>query len=210
MTLNSPRFELSVEPGKDFSSSGISVASKEEIRILGEDIRYLKLTVNKMQLKGEETGQYWFIFALLLPQIMFIGFWLYRKRMEKIYGDLPRLLFETAGREASRRLKKAQTLLEQGNTKDYYSEISKALIGYLEHKLRIDKAKFIMDEALMQLKEKGIDEKTINSLKSCIEKVEYVRYAPGSDTITARKELLDSAMVVIKKIEENFTKRAKQ
>ena len=127
--------------------------------------------------------------------------------MEKIYGDMPRLLFETAGREATRRLKKARTLLEQGNTESYHAEILRALMLYLEHKLRTSKAKFVMEEAVVHLRQNGVNEEVIQSLKICMERTEFVRYAPGSDTMDARKEVLDNATNAINGIEQSFGKR---
>jgi hypothetical protein len=203
----SPRFEFSIEPGKDFSSSGINIATKEDVRILGEDIRFLKLSIGNLQRTDETGSSAWFFSGLIFPPLAFVGAWFYRKRMEKIYGDMPRLLFETAKREASRRLKKARTLLEQGNTEDYHAEILKALTEYLEHKLRVPKADFVMDEAMAQLQQSGVKEEVLRSLKTCMERAEYVRYAPGSDTTEARKELIDVAAHAINGIEQMFGKR---
>ncbi len=209
VTQRSPRFEFSIEPGKDFSSSGMSIAAKEDVRILGEDIRFLKLSIGTLQRTDETASSGWFVLGLVLPPFVFIGAWFYRKRMEKIYGDMPRLLFETAGREASRRLKKARTLLAQGNTESYHAEILKALTEYLEHKLRTPKADFVMDEAMAQLQQRGVKEEVIRSLKMCMERAEYIRYAPASDTTEARKELLDITASVINGIEQTFGKRGK-
>jgi RNA-binding protein YhbY len=149
------------------------------------------------------------MFGIVLPPLAFAGAWFYRRRMEKIYGDMPRLLFETAGREASRRLKKARALLEQGNTESYHAEILRALLVYLEHKLRTPKSKFVMEEAVAQLRQNGIREEVIQSLTTCMERAEFVRYAPGSDTTDARKELLDIAASAINGIEQSFGRRGK-
>jgi BatD DUF11 like domain len=209
ITLRSSKFEFSIAPGKDFSSSGISVAAKEDVRMLGEDIRFLKLSIGHWQRADEMKSSWWFTFALILPPMLFAGAWFYRKRMEKIYGDMPRLLFETAGREASRRLKKARALLEQGNTEQYHAEILRALLVYLEHKLRIPKSKFVLEEAVGTLRQNGIHEEVIQSLKTCMERAEFVRYAPGSDTTDARKELLDIAASAINRMEQSYGKRGK-
>jgi RNA-binding protein YhbY len=207
ITLRSSKFEFSIAPGKDFSSSGISLAAKEDVRMLGEDIRFLKLSLGHLQSADEIKSSQWFMFGIILPPLVFAGAWLYRKRMEKIYGDMPRLLFETAGREASQRLKKARALLEQGNTESYHAEILRALMVYLEHKLRTPKAKFVMEEAVVQLRHHGVHEDVIQSLKTCMERAEFIRYAPGSDTTDARKELLDIAASAINSIEQSFGKR---
>jgi RNA-binding protein YhbY len=207
VTLRSPKFEFSIAPGKDFLSSGISLAAKEDVRMLGEDIRFLKLSIGRLQSADEIKSSWWFVFGIILPPFAFVGAWVYRKRMEKIYGDMPRLLFETAGREATRCLKRARALLEQGNTESYHAEILRALMVYLEHKLRTPKAKFVMEEAVVHLRQNGVNEEVIQSLKICMERAEFVRYAPGSDTMDARKELLDNASNAINGIEQSFGKR---
>jgi hypothetical protein len=206
-TLRSPKFEFSIASGKDFSSSGISLTAKEDVRMLGEDIRFLKLSPGRLQNADEGKSSWLFVFGMILPPVAFAGAWFYRKRMEKIYGDMPRLLFETAGREASRRLKKARALLEQGNTESYHAEILRALLVYLEHKLRTPKSKFAMEEAVLQLRQNGVNEDVLQSLKTCMERAEFVRYAPASDTTDARKELLDIAASAINSIEQSFGRR---
>jgi len=207
IALHSPRFEFSIEPGKEYSGSSVSSASKEDVRMLGEDIRFLKLSIGTLQQNNGTGSSGWFIVGMVLPSSIFAAAWFFRKRMEKIYGDMPRLLFETAGREASRRLKKARALLEQGNTESYHAEILKALTEYLEHKLRTAKADFVMDTAVTQLQQRGVKEEVIQSLKMCMERAEFVRFAPSSDTTQTRKELLDVAAGAINGIEQTFSKR---
>jgi len=204
----SPRFEFTITPGKDFSGSGISLSAKEDVRILGEDIRFLKLSIGTLQRKDEVDSTAWFLLGVVLPPLFFFGAWFYRKRMEKIYRDMPRLLFETAGREAARRLKKARALLAQGDTESYHAELLKALTEYLEHKLKTPKALFLMDEALVQLQQRGVEKTVIQALKTCMERAEFARYAPAADTTEARKELLDVASSAISGIEQTYGKRS--
>jgi RNA-binding protein YhbY len=207
VTLRSQQFEFSIEPGKEYSGSSVSSVSKEDVRMLGEDIRFLKLSIGTLQQKSEAGSSEWIIFGMVLPPLICAAAWFFRKRMEKIYGDMPRLLFETAGREATRRLKKARALLEQGNTESYHAEILKALTEYLEHKLRTAKADFVMDTAVAQLQQRGVKEEVIQSLKNCMERAEFVRFAPSSDTTETRKELLDIAAGAINGIEQTLNKR---
>ena len=211
VTYRSPRFEFTILPGKDFSTSGFSVAAKEDVRLLGEDIRFLKLTPGDVQNIAESSStSNGFIFGIVIPPLLFIGAWLYRRRMEKVYGDMPRLLFEKAGREASRRLKTARALLEEGNTERFYAEVHRALVDYLEHKLQISKAEFTMEDAVNQMKQRSISEEAIVRMKECVERAEFARYAPAADTTAARKEILNAATEAINGIEQNFGKPNRQ
>lgn len=209
ITIRSPRFEFTIEPGKEFSGNGVSSISKEDVHLLGQDIRFLKLSLGTLEQNNESNFSGWFVIGMIVPPLAFMGAWVFRKRMEKIYGDMPKLLFETAGREASRRLKKAHMLLEQGDTESYHAEILKALTEYLEHKLRTSKAHFVMETAMNQLRKRGVQEEVIVSLKNCMERAQFARYAPGSDTTEARKELIDVASSAINGIEQNFGRRGK-
>jgi hypothetical protein len=211
VSLRSPRFEFTIEPGKDFSSVGSSnLTDKEDVRILGEDIRYIKLSLGSLQHAGDAEFHFWFLIGLLLPPIGFVGAWVYRKRMEKIYGDMPKLLFETAGREVNKRLKKARVLLQQGNPQSYNEEVLKALSEYLEHKLRTPKAHFSLERALVQLQEHNVTAGVREKLQFCMERAEFARYAPGADTAEARKGLIDAAAEAIQGIESTFRKRSKE
>lgn len=210
VTLRSSRFEFTIEPGKDFSSSSVNLAMKEDVRILGEDIRFLKLSIGGLQRVDETGGSGWFWLCILFPPLVFIGAWAYRKRLERVYGDMPRLLFETAGREASKRLKKARQILAQGNTENYNAEILKALTEYLEHKLRTSKANFSTEQAIEELTHHNVSNEILQKLKTCVERAEFARYAPGSDTMVARKELLEVAAEVINGVESTFGKRRKR
>jgi len=207
VTQRSQKFDLTILPGKEFAGSA-SAASKEDIRLLGEDIRFMKLTSEEFRRPDESPfTKGWFLVGLILPPIVFVGALLYRKRMEKIYGDMPRLLFQRAGREATQRLRQASILLAQGNTESYHGEISRALLDYLEHKLQIPKASMSTDEAIQRLQQRGVPQDVIQQLRTCIERAEFARFAPATDTQTARRDLLDTARQAINGIEESLNGR---
>ncbi|HLF19294.1 MAG TPA: BatD family protein, partial [Bacteroidota bacterium] len=204
----SPKFELNISPGKDFLSSGAALA-KEDVRILGEDIRFLKLSPGDLRRIDEPSANSsWFYAGMLLPPLMFVGALVYRKRMEKIYGNMPRLLFQRAGHEATKRLRQASRLLAEGNAESYHSEISKALMDYLEHKLQISKASLSADEAIARLQKRGVSAEVVQHMRHCMERAEFARFAPGADSRTARKDLLDAAKGVINSVEESLNGKA--
>lgn len=207
VTLRSPKFEFNIMPGKDFASGGASIASKSDVRLLGEDIRFLKLSSGEFQRIGETPlANGWFYAGLGLPPLAFLGALVYRKRMERISGDLPGLRFQKAGREASKRLKLAKKILAQGDTESYHAEVSRALLGYLEDKLRLPKSSLTIDQAVADLTSRGVPQETIDQLKSCVERAEFARFAPSADSKEARREILDAAAEAIGGIERSFSR----
>ena len=207
--MSSPQFDISIVPGKGIGGEGGAIASKEDIKLLGEDIRFLKLSPGELQrLTETPLSNSTFYLVTFLPPLAFVGAFVYRKRMKAIYGDMPRFRFQQAGKEATRRLKQAKQLFAQGNTESYHAEISKALLGYLEDKLHIEKSSFTIEEAVGRLQQGGVEEQTIAHLRSTIERAEFARFAPAADTSVARKELLDAASATINAIEKLFTLRS--
>jgi hypothetical protein len=207
-TLHSPRFEFNVIPGKDMSG-GSAIASKSSIQLLGEDIRFLKLSVGELHNTDESllSGNL-LLASLIFPPLFFVAAFGYRKRQEKLSGKVDLLRSAKAGREASKRFKLARKLLSQGNTESYHAEVSKATFSYLEDKLHISKASLTMDEAARLLEQQGVSMDTIQSLRACIERAEFARFAPASDTREARAEILDAATAVINNLEKSLRKKA--
>ncbi|HTY35814.1 MAG TPA: BatD family protein [Bacteroidota bacterium] len=206
--LRSPKFDFTVTQGKDVSG-GASIASKSDIKLLGEDIRFLKLTMGELQPVGESLLlNNWVIALFALPPVAFLGAFGYRKRQDKRSGKVDQLRFAKAGREAAKRLKLARKLLSQGNTESYHAEISKALMAYLEDKLHLEKAALTIDQAASLLEQHHVPQDTIQTLRSCIDRAEFARFAPSSDTKEARTELLDAAAGIINSVERTYSKKA--
>jgi hypothetical protein len=101
-------------------------------------------------------------------------------------------------------LKLAKKLLSQGNTESYHAEISKALMTYLEDKLGIPTASMSVDDASTLLEQRGVPAETIGLLKLCMDRAEFARFAPATDTREARTELLDSTAGAIDMIEKSI------
>ena len=207
-TLRSQRFDFTVLQGKDVSG-GAAIASKSDIRLLGEDIRFLKLTLGELHQIGESPfSGVWLVIVLVFPPLAFLGAFVYRKREEELSGKKDLLRFAKAGREAAKRLKQAKKLFSQGNTESYHAEISKALMSYLEDKLHIQKASLTIDEAAALLEQHGVSSETVQTLRSCIDRAEFARFAPASDTQEARAELLDAAASIINNVERSFGRKS--
>ena len=205
VSFSSPRFEFSITPGKDISGSTVSGLSKEDVRLLGEDIRFLKLSPGDVQPIGrgpyESLG---FLLALVLPPMVFVGAFAYRKRQERITGNLSSWKSRKAGKEAAKRLKMAKRILASGNTESYHAEISKALFAYLSDKLKIPQGSLSVDGTLGELARRKVPTETMALVKATIERAEFARFAPGSDTKTARQDLLDKAAEAIDNLEESI------
>ena len=183
VVLPSPEFTIHVEKGDpgDANAHVYTPQNKEELKVLGDDIRYIK--TNKPEFKSTEDhffGSGWFYTALLFPVIGFIGFIFIRRRNKELNSDLVAVKERKATKLARKRLTVAEQNLKVANKEQFYIEISQALYGYVSDKLNISFANLTKENIGNALKQKGAQDVTIQDLISTIDTCEYARYAPNA------------------------------
>ena len=204
VTLKSQPFTIDIKPGDKLASS--EVVGKEDIKQLGEDIRFIKTNYDDIEKKENyvfnSTG---FLIASILPLLMSVGFIGWKRRYDKLHGNVVLLRYQKAQKVAKNRLKLAKKLMDTQNYKEYYTELSSALFGYLEDKLHIPKSEFTIERASDELRSKNISEDLITELKTSAEKCEFVRFAPGAEKSGAKKDMYDEIAEVIINLEKNIS-----
>lgn len=197
VTLNTNSFAIEVLKGD--GASDYAGITKEDIKILGDDIRYIKTELGSIDKKEKPilfSNSFWF--AVGFPFLALLGLIAWKKRDDRITGNVQLRRYQQAQKMARSRLKTAKGLMTEKQHIAFYSEISRALFGYLEDKLHISKSEFSLDLALQQLQNENVNQKILDNLKNCAEKCEYVRFAPKEDGIQAMNQIYnDSANVII-------------
>ena len=92
--------------------------------------------------------------------------------------------------------------MTENNHTAFYTEISKALFGYLEDKLHIPKSEFSLDFALGELQKENANRDILTGLKNCAEKCEYIRFAPEENGIKTMNQIYNESANVIIEIEK--------
>ncbi len=183
ITLPSPEFNIHVDKGKD-SDGGANVfnpRSKEDVKVLGNDIRYIK--TNAIQLTPKENyffGSGLFFIGLILPILLFVLFiFLIRKRREE-NKDVVAVKSRKATKMAKKQLLLAEKHLKSNNKEQFYVEIFKALYGYVSNKLNIPTANLNKETITDSLRIKGVSESTIQQLITTLDNCEFAHYAPSA------------------------------
>jgi hypothetical protein len=206
ITLKSPTFTIDIKPGDKVAST--EIVSKEEIKELGSDIRFIKTSFGDIEKKESlvinSTG---FLIASVLPVILGIGVIGWKRRYDKLHGNVVLLRYQKAQKVAQNRLKLGRKLMIAQNHKEFYTELSSALFGYLEDKLHIPKSEFTIERSVAELNKRSISSELIDNLKRSAEKCEFVRFAPGAEKTTAMKEMYNEIADVIINLEKNITER---
>jgi len=187
-TRTTSDFNVTVEKGSDDqNSSVVNSFSKEDIKMLGKDIRYIKQNNPKLKTKGSSfygTTEFYGIYILSL--IAFAVFYvLNRKKIE-----------ESKNKVALKRLKEAARFLKINQAEQFYESVIKALWGYLSDKLSIPVADLNRENTSSKLFEKGVDSEAVTELIKIIDDCEFARYAPSAFSGTM-KEVYDGAAKVM-------------
>jgi hypothetical protein len=204
ITLKSEPFKIDIKPGDNISTT--EIVGKQDIRELGSDIRFIRTSFNDIEKKESyvinSTG---FVIAGAVPFILALGLIGWKRRYDKLHGNVVLLRYQKAQKVAKDRLKLAKKLMTTQKHKEFYTELSSALFGYLEDKLHIPKSEFTLEHSADELRNKNVSEELISNLKTSAEKCEFVRFAPGAEKSTAMKEMYNEIADVIINMEKNIS-----
>jgi len=204
-TLFSPEMIIRVTKGaEDFVSVGPGL-SKEEVRLVGQDIRFIKLTTPSLRSIGYRFyTSFAFVALAVFPALLLIGSIAYRNHLEKLSGNVAYARSRRANRMAMRRLSKAKGFLDEKTQKQFYAEASHALIGFAADKLNLPAAGVIATEIEEQFKHHNLDESLIMQYIQLMQVCDYQRFAPATVSKQDMENLYQQANEAIVKLEKAF------
>jgi len=206
VTLSTPDFVLEIEKGAGGESSVSATstgAAQEDIRVLGNDIKYIKTSATFKKIDDDFYGSNTYYSLLFLPALAFGGLLFNKKRNEKIGSDEVGFKMKQANKIAGSRLKIANTHLQNKAFNEFYKEVLDAMYGYISFKFALPIAQLNKDNINNLLANKGCDMKMIATLNEVLNNCEFAQYAPSKDTTAMQKDY-DSAVEIITNIEENL------
>ncbi len=181
VTHNSPEFTVKVTGQASASTSQqVTGIKKEEVELLGEDIRFIKSTASFQQKNSVFFGTALFTGAYITPFILFIGLLLYKRRDDELKGNTTLLKKKQATKAAGKRLAEARKHLQANDKKKFYDETAKALWGYLSDKLNIPQSELSKETATVTLVNKGVAAETGKKIFAVIEDCEMALFASVS------------------------------
>ena len=205
-TLSSPEIVVNVSKGEgQFVASGGSGLSKEEVRYVGQDIRFIKLTPGPFRPIGYRIyTSFGFIVVLVAPILALVVAFSYKNHRDKLSENVAYARSRKANAMAMRRLSKAKSLLKKESQKEFYAEVSDALTGFAADKLNMAKAGLISDELEIEFKKRNIDADLTQEYLNLIRTCDFQRFAPSSVEQEEMDESYAKAKDVIIKLEKHF------
>jgi hypothetical protein len=202
-TLKSEPVLLTVLPSSQASPTEIAQLSKQEIGRAVKDIRYIKLSTSEFEDQGDPLYKKpVFLLLQLIPLLAFAISWRYQKAREKLNSDIGYARQRRAHKSAKKRLKGANKLISAERSKEFYSEVARALLQYVGDKLNLPAYGLTKDQIEFELSERGFKKEKIDNLVRFLDYCDFARFAPGSSTEEEMKRFLDQAERAIVYLED--------
>jgi hypothetical protein len=206
-TLMIPEYKLSVLKGEDlaYGTSSGTVLSKEEIQLLGTDIRFIKGEISDLRMVGYLPYKTWQFYVSFIFPVILLGFaFVYRSHMEKMSTNVEYARNRKAQKIAQSRLKQAQNYLKQQNAADFYGAITNGLIGYIADKSNMSAAGMVRKDLEQIMTQTQVNEGLKKDFFSCLDEADYSRFAPGEATLDKMKEFYKKAEEILIGLEKHF------
>ena len=204
-TLKTEAYNLKVAKGQGNADQVISdFTNKESVKMLGRDIRFIKLGDSSLRPKGDFFfGTVGYYLCYLIPLLLFVVFAVIYRQKALENANVAKVKTKKANKVATRRMKLAGKLLAENKKNEFYDEVLKALWGYISDKLSIPVSQLSKDNIEGELTNYGVQEALIAEFIGVLNECEYARYAPGNEN-EAMDKVYSASVEVISKMENSI------
>lgn len=204
-TLQSEAYEINVEKGAGNADQQIAnFTNKEELKVLGEDIRYIKQNEVTLQPKGYfffGSWLYWLFY--IIPGLALLTYLIVYHKQARENANVAKMRTKKANKKAVKRMKLAARLLAENKKDEFYDEVLKALWGYISDKLNIPVSQLSKDNIEEKLTNHGISNELTQEFLETLHACEFARFAPG-DEHQAMDQVYTASMEVMNKMENRI------
>lgn len=153
--------------------------SKEDVRLLGEDIRFIKLGQGELQRNRIpflfSTG-YWL--ALVLILLLFGGIYITLRRRIRELQNVALVRGKRANKVAVQRFRTAKRHMEEQNRHAFYEEMLRALWGYMSDKFNIPVANLTKENVREELHKRGVPAEQSQRFTTIVTLCDEAQYSP--------------------------------
>ena len=204
MTLKSKALELEITPDAKGGGDALVVQgrgmSKEEVKLLGQDIRFIKLGSPQLRSVREPflfSAAYWVLFFGIL--ILFAMVYVALRRQIRESQNVALLRGKRANKVAVQRFRAAKRYMEEQNRHAFYEEMLRALWGYMSDKFNIPVANLTKENVREELHKRGVSSEESQRFTSIITKCDEAQYSPAASA--RMTEVYGEGVDIISRIE---------
>ena len=190
-----------LEGPTSFNQNNTTVTPSNNISITKSQFKFLKIKSNLIPLESKNfIFSFTFYVLLLIPLVIILILLLFFKSKKTLSSDLKGFKSRRANKLAKKYLSEAKINLIKKDI--FYISLEKALHNFLKSKLSIETSDYTKEKINRLMKEKNIENDSIESFIKLIENCEYARYTPASNV--AINNDYENAVKVISEIDKQF------
>lgn len=204
VTLNTGELQFKIQKGQEDATNSESFVgtNKEEIKLLGSDIRFIKTNTVLSPMNYSFFGSVWHYILWLLPLPLFILARKLKQRYTALRNDEVYMRRSKASKMAEKRLSAARKIINSGNDKQFYEEIFKAMYGFIIDKFNIPQSEINKDRIREKLNSVGINQDLISRTEELLTKCEMARFAPVNEV--SHEDVYNEASVLLSSIQKQI------
>jgi hypothetical protein len=145
---------------------------------------------------------WWFWAGLTIPLAIFgVAYWR-KSYVKKMQTNTAFARSVKASDKARQRLEKAIEVSKQGDVKQAYNLLQKAITGFISDRLNMPEAGLSNREYIQALKEQGVEENLVKNVRMLLDKCATISYAPNTHHAYLKSHvgLAESTLEKLKKV----------
>ncbi len=204
ITLQTKPLVLEITP--DANGGGDAVVmqgrgmSKEEVRMLGQDIRFIKLggaQLHSARVPFMFGPVYWGVLGVIL--LFFCAAYVALRRQIRESQNVVAVRGKRANKVAVQRFRAAKRYMEEQNRHAFYEEMLRALWGYMSDKFNIPVANLTKENVREELHKRGISADELLRFTAIITKCDEAQYSPAAGA--QMSEVYTEGLDIVSRIE---------
>jgi len=202
-TITSSALNLNVLQGAGGVGTMVSGSSltKQEVALLGEDIRFIKETARFFTAGTKIYASWLYLLTYLVPLLGLIATFLYVKQREKLRSDQQLARKRKAGKIAAQHLTAARKVLKENTRYEFYRRIAQALQGFVSDRLNLQLTDFNAVAVRKNLEQVGVGIEEIKEYQDCLTESDFRQFAGGNVHLPEMKNFYERVKKILTRLE---------
>jgi len=204
VTLKTDPIVLSILEG-DVTTSGLiagSSLSKQEVELLGQDIRYIKERAEFYPIGRLLYKDWLYLLSYFIPLIGLILAWRYSIYRNQLRGNIGLARRKKAGKIASKHLTIARQTLKLNDREEFYRSTTQALQGFVSDRLNLQTTDFSIANVEKDLKKANVGEDEIGEYLACLQESDFRRYSGSGNEAEELKLFYERIRKILTRLEK--------